>query len=376
MNRIAAIRFGVVVIGCWLLWVLRPVTAPLLGAYLLMLVFAPLHRRWRIRLGSSVAAVACVGLLLFVPPLLALPAMFDFQSLLSHVPIDDVSGGLTDQLHTKLIEIHAGLPDWIKEDLTTEDFDPKKAIMSAQGHIAAAGGAVMSFFGGMFGIISGLMLLPIFLYFLLEGGPWLARIRAELPSSWHPPFDRILPKIEEIMSLYLVSRTKVATYKGIITFLLLLVLNFPGSYALGLSLGALSLLPVLGPLIGFFLLALVGFADGGLTGGGFAGLLTASIIYAALEVLEGYVLIPRMVGRGLGLSDFAVILTVLAGGALMGIFGLVIAVPMVAIGRVLYAEFVRPWMKAENDAPASASVEATATATAASAADSSDSEGT
>jgi predicted PurR-regulated permease PerM len=107
------------------------------------------------------------------------------------------------------------------------------------------------------------------------------------------------------------------------------------------------LLPVLGPLIGFFLLAVVGFADGGITGGGFAGLLTASFIYATLEVLEGYVLIPRMVGRGLGLSDFAVIVTVLAGGALMGIFGLVIAVPMVAVGRVLYAEFVRPWMKSE-----------------------------
>ncbi|MDP7063248.1 MAG: AI-2E family transporter [Planctomycetota bacterium] len=356
MNRIAAIRFGVVVVGCWLLWVLRPVTAPLLGAYLLMLVLAPLHRRWRIRLGSSVAAVACVGLLLLLPPLLALPAIFDFQNLLSHVPIDDVSGGLTQQLYEKLLEIHEGLPAWVKEDLTTEEIDPKKAILSAQSHLAAVGGAMMNFFGGMFGIISGLMLLPIFLYFLLEGGPWLARIRAELPSSWQPSFDRILPKIEDIMSLYLVSRTKVATYKGVITFILLLVLDFPGSYALGLSLGTLSLLPVLGPLLGFFLLALVGFADGGLTGGGFAGLLTATVIYASLEVLEGYVLIPRMVGRGLGLSDFAVIVTVLAGGALMGIFGLVIAVPMVAIGRVLYAEFVRPWMKAEHGPP-----EATAT---------------
>jgi len=340
---------------------LRPVTAPLLGAYLLMLVFTPMHRRWRIRLGSSVSALACVGLLLFVPPLLALPALWDFQNLLSEIPVPEVAvnesgeangasytSGITDVIDRKLTEIRDALPDFIKEDLSTENIDTEKAISAVQKNLVAAGSALQSFFGGVFGILSGLMLLPIFLYFLLEGGPWLARIRGELPPSWHPSFDRILPKIEEIMSLYLVSRTKVATYKGVITFILLLLLGFPGSYALGLSLGALSLLPVLGPLIGFFLLAIVGFADGGITGGGFAGLLTASFIYAALEVLEGYVLIPRMVGRGLGLSDFAVIVTVLAGGALMGIFGLVIAVPMVAIGRVLYAEFVRPWMKSDH----------------------------
>lgn len=346
MNRVAAIRLGVVVAACWLLWVLRPVTAPLLGAYLLMLVFTPLHRRWRIRLGSSVAAVLCVGLLLLVPPLLALPAMWDFQHLLSEIPITD-TGGVTSLLDEKLLAIRDALPKFVTDDFSADDINSKDAIVSVQGHLASAGHAMQSFFGGMFGIISGLLLLPIFLYFLLEGGPWLARIRAELPATWYPSFDRILPKIEEIMSLYLVSRTKVATYKGIITFIVLLLLGFPGSYALGLSLGALSLLPVLGPLIGFFLLAVVGFADGGITGGGFAGLLTASFIYAALEILEGYVLIPRMVGRGLGLSDFAVIVTVLAGGALMGIFGLVIAVPMVAVGRVLYAEFVRPWMKSE-----------------------------
>lgn len=352
MNRTAVIRLLVVIAAAWLLWLLRPVTAPLLGAYLLMLVFLPLHRRWRIRLGSSVAALACVSLLLVVPPILALPAIFDFQNLLAGVPLDDVSGGLTQQVKDKLLEIHGSMPDWVKEDFSAEDIDPKKAITSVQGHLASAWSAVIGFFGGVFGIVSGLLLLPIFLYFLLEGGPWLTRVRNELPATWYPAFDRILPKIEEIMSLYLVSRTKVATVKGIITFLILLLLGFPGSYALGLSLGALSLLPVLGPLIGFFLLALVGFADGGITGGGFAGLTVATVLYAALEVLEGYVLLPRMVGRGLGLSDFAVILTVLAGGALMGIFGLVIAVPMVAICRVLYAEFVRPWMKTDGAAAA------------------------
>lgn len=348
MNLHTAVRLAIVVGVSWLIWLLKSVTAPLLGAYLLMLVFYPLHRRWRIRLGSSVSALTCVALFALVPPLLMLPALFDFQGLLAKVPVDNL-GGLSQQIQDQLLTLRDGLPDWAKENLDPEQLNPENVVGIASEQLSRAGQGLVQFFGGMFGIVSGILLLPIFLYFLLEGGPWLTRIRSELPTPWHASFDRILPRIEKILSLYLVSRTKVATVKGLLTWGILLLLGFPGAYSLGLALGALSLLPVLGPLVGFFLLALVGFADGGMTGGGFAGLITATVIYTALEVLEGYVLIPRMVGRGLGLSDFVVILAVLCGGALMGIFGLVIAVPLVAVGRVLYAEFLRPVMKKENE---------------------------
>ncbi len=353
MSIHTAVRLAIVAGVSWLVWLLRPVTAPLLGAYLLMLVFYPLHRRWRIRLGSSVSALACVGLLVLVPPFLMIPALFDFQNLLAKVPVDDL-GGLSQQLQNHFLALRDGLPTWLQERLDPSQLDPEHAVAVVRDQLNHAGEALVQFFGGIFGIVSGFLLLPIFLYFLLEGGPWLARIRAELPPAWYPSFDRILPRIEKILSLYLVSRTKVATVKGILGFGILLLLGFPGSYSLGLALGALSLLPVLGPLIGYFLLALVGFADGGITGGGFAGLVTATVLYTALELLEGYILIPRMVGRGLGLSDFVVILTVLCGGALMGIFGLVIAVPMVAVGRVLYAEFLRPVMKTDPEESLSA----------------------
>jgi len=350
MNRTNAVRIAVVAGFCWLVWLLRPVTAPLFAAYLLMLVMVPLHRRWRIRLGSSVAALFCVLLTLVLPPLLLLPAMIDFQQLVLRVPIDDL-GGLSAQLQEQLLGLRDSLPSFLQERLDPAELDPAKAIAVIGGYLSAAGGGIVSFFGGVFGIVSGFLLLPIFMYFLLEGGPWLTRLRSELPQGWRPSFDHILPRIEGILSLYLVSRTKVATVKGVLAFLMLLLLGFPGSYSLGLALGGLSLLPVLGPLIAYILLALVAFADGGVTGGGVPGLLVATAIYGALEVLEGYVLLPRMVGRGLGLSDFAVILTVLCGGALLGIFGLLIAVPAVAVGRVLYAEFLRPVMQDVDEKP-------------------------
>ncbi|MGB0685799.1 MAG: hypothetical protein ACPGQD_06430, partial [Planctomycetota bacterium] len=109
MNLVNAVRIAVVLGVCWLAWLLRPVTAPLFAAYLLMLVLLPLHRRWRIRLGSSIAAVCCVLLALVLPPLLLLPAMVDFQQLVMRVPIDDL-GGLSAQIQEQILALRDSLP--------------------------------------------------------------------------------------------------------------------------------------------------------------------------------------------------------------------------------------------------------------------------
>ncbi|HIA38565.1 MAG TPA: AI-2E family transporter [Planctomycetes bacterium] len=344
MRTANLVRALVVLFSLWLIWVLRKVTVPLLGAYLFMLVLQPLQRRLTQKLPNSVAALCCVLVLLIVPIVAFLPAAFDFQHLLSKVPINDL-GGFSTQLRMQFIEWHASLPSWISEMFDPDVFEPQKFIEATGNQIRSAGSGLVIFFGGVFGIISSMVLLPIFLFFLLQGGPWLLRIRRELPASWHPPFDRILPQIEAISTNYLVARVKVAVVKMIITWVVLIILGFPGAYSLAVAVGALSLLPVLGPLVGFLLLAIVGFADGGIVGGGVSGFVVAGVIYVVLEVVEAYVLIPRFVGKGLGLSDFAVILTILCGGALLGILGLVLAVPVVAVSRVLYAEFVRPVMK-------------------------------
>ncbi|HEX9793741.1 MAG TPA: AI-2E family transporter, partial [Planctomycetota bacterium] len=155
--------------------------------------------------------------------------------------------------------------------------------------------------------------------------------------------DRVLPRVQEILSRYFQSRLLVASAKGL-TFLLLLAagrlfLDLPGVYTLALLGGVLSLIPVIGPLIAFLALAGVCFVTEGLT-----GLLFAGGVYAIGETLEGYVFLPRLVGKGIGMGDLAILLAVFCGGTLFGMFGILIAVPAVAVSKVLYHEFLRPVM--------------------------------
>lgn len=351
MSARAAVRLAIVAAVALLIWWLRPVTVPLFAAYLLALALLPLHRRMRRRIGNAFAALVCTLLALLAPALLLLPSVRDVGALVTWVADADVEA-LRAWFADAYASLHARLPDALAERLGALDWSEEqlaeRAGVAAHGMVGV-GRWLAGFFGGVLGIVSFIALLPIFLYYLLEGAPWPARLRGELPKAWHPRYDRLIPRIEEILCSYTRARLIVAAVKALIAWAVLAVAGFPGAYTLALLLGMFSILPVIGPLTAWVVVAAVGLAHGGATGGGFAGLAVATALSAGLEALEGYVLLPRIVGRELGLSDFAVVLAMLGGGILFGFLGVLVAVPMVAVAKVLYAEYLRPVMKAADD---------------------------
>jgi len=333
LGRTSLIRFAVVAGVLLLAWWLRSITVPLMAAWLLSLVLLPLRNRLAPHTGRGLATALSLALALCLPPLLLVPSvLLDGEALASGL---GDTAALARDIQGRLQELAVRF-DLESLEIAREDIEGPLREVPA---LLARGAR---FVGGFVGILSSLLLIPVYTFFLLQGSPWLPRIRAELPPSWHARFDRIAPRIQEILRVFCVSRLLVAAGKGAIYFALLLLAGLPGAWTLALLGGGLSLLPVLGPLIAFAGLAVVAFASQGP-----AGLAWATGIYAVAEIVEGYVLLPRLVGQRLALSDFAVILSVLAGGALFGMFGLLLAVPAVAVGRVLYDEYLRPHMTSE-----------------------------
>ena len=351
MNRLALLRFAISAAAVYLAWALRSVLAPLFAAYLLTLVLQPLHARLARRVGPSLGAVATVLVMILAPLALAAMAWFASADLAEWFSAENTANlqvAVSEQISATIDALPEPLRERFEPDPAERELLVHDGITQTLERLPVALSGVARFFGGAFGIAAGLLLIPVFVYFLLQGAPWLPRLRSEIPPEWQEHFDSVLPPIETILRLYLVSRMKVAAMKGALAFVPLLLLGFPGAFTLAFVLGAFSLMPVLGPLLGLLALGAVAFVDGGVTGGGVPGLLVAITIYAVLEVVEGYILLPRMVGKELGMSDFAVIVAVLCGGALAGILGLVIAIPAVAVGKVLYDEFVRPVMATQK----------------------------
>jgi predicted PurR-regulated permease PerM len=347
MNSRSLLRLAIVAVAVWLIFLLRSIMVPLFTAYLLMLLWMPAHRRFSRVLGPTGAALACMFITVLTPLLLVLATIPDLGHLGSYLADADLEA-LQTWVESTLASLQEKLPgDWM-ERLKERGISSEKALERANDaaqFMVTAGQWLLGFFGGILGVVSFLVLLPIFLFYLLAGAPWLDRLRRELPAHWHERFDRLMPRIEDILCSFLRSRFIVSVVKGVIAFAVLFALGFPGAFTLALLLGIFSILPVIGPFVAFIAVGLVGLVDGGHTGGGLVGLGVAAGLSVSLELLEGYVLLPRIVGKGLGLSDFAVVLAMLFGAALGGFLGVLVAVPVVAISGVLYAEFLRPVMQ-------------------------------
>ena len=123
-------------------------------------------------------------------------------------------------------------------------------------------------------------------------------------------------------------------------------------YALGLGIVGIDLWFLIAVIAGFgSMIPYVGFVVGAILGsimalvtfGDFAHLLQVWLVFAVVQLLEGTVITPKIVGDRVGLSPLVIILAILAGGSLLGILGVFLAVPGAAVIRVLFRHFYR-WL--------------------------------
>jgi len=106
--------------------------------------------------------------------------------------------------------------------------------------------------------------------------------------------------------------------------------------SIGVLAGLLNVIPYFGFLVGFVLSVLLALLDWT----GWGGLIGVLLTFGVVQALEGYVVTPRIVGNKVGLSPVVVIVALLLGGELMGLLGVLLALPLAGISRVLLPDLV------------------------------------
>jgi len=208
--------------------------------------------------------------------------------------------------------------------------------------LRAAGGALwflQRVFGSVLAFLSLTILLPIYTYFLLFE---LERIHGFV-ARYLPRRDRarlvgIGRQIGEVLSNFFRGRLLVALLKGAFYSLALWLAGIDFALLLGMGTGLFSLIPFIGSFAGFvvaMMIAMIEYEVG-------EALLRCGIVFLVAEGLENYVLIPKILGDSLGLHVVVVIFAILAGGASLGMFGLLIALPLTATLVILAREFLLP----------------------------------
>ena len=180
----------------------------------------------------------------------------------------------------------------------------------------------------LLGWIATLTLVPVVLfYLLLDWHALLARIEGAIPRRWAPQAAGMAVEADVLLAQYLRGQLLVMIVLAVYYSAALYFIGLDVALPVGVLTGLLGFVPYLGFGLGL-LLALVAAL---LQFSGWAGLAWVVAIYTLGQLIESFILTPRLVGERIGLHPLAVIFALMAFGELFGFAGVLLALPASAV---------------------------------------------
>ena len=149
--------------------------------------------------------------------------------------------------------------------------------------------------------------------------------------TYKETIEELLTKIDQKVSGFVRGQLTVAVILAVFYALACSLAGLKYGLVIGLLAGMLNIIPMLGSIVGFVLGTSVAYLQSGELM--FTGIIAGIFLFG--QIIEGNFLTPKLVGESVGLHPLWVFFSLMAGGALLGITGMLIAVPVVAICGVL-----------------------------------------
>lgn len=161
-----------------------------------------------------------------------------------------------------------------------------------------------------------------------------------VPQKYRPFVVGLLNDVKDGMNKYFRGQAFVALCVGILFSIGFLIIDFPLAIGLGLFIGILNMVPYL-QIIGFIptiVLAIVKAAD---TGGNFWIIIaSATAVFAIVQAIQDGFIVPRVMGKITGLNPAIILLSLSVWGSLMGMLGMIIALPLTTLMLSYYQRFI------------------------------------
>lgn len=232
---------------------------------------------------------------------------------------------------------------WIRSNLSSLLKGSVEQGQNAAGRIAGLLGRVTY-------LLLLLVLIPFFFYVFSTSWPSVERFGSQLiPKSHTSQIRDLLHKMDRAVSGFVRGRIVVCTTCGILLSLGWWACGVPFWLAVGLLTGLFFIVPFLS-LVGWpVAVALLWIAQSEQPAeqrmAVWAILTWPSVVYLVVQVLESYLLTPVIVGRTTNLSPVWIIVAILAGGILMGLYGMLLAIPAMACLKIIVTDVLMPRVK-------------------------------
>lgn len=191
------------------------------------------------------------------------------------------------------------------------------------------------------------VLALIFLVFYLVQDLDKARHNLTLlfPQIYKENIVHLLSTIDEKVGAYIRGTLMKCLFVGLLTWLGLSVLNMPFALMLGILAGAFNIILYIGPVVATVPALLLSIMPGT------PNILLVLMIYIFVQILDAFVFTPVFLGKATDLSPLTVIIIVLIGGQLMGLLGIILAIPITATLKVLLFHYYLQHRQSEEVPP-------------------------
>lgn len=311
----------------------RIVLVPMLISVALAYMLAPLvswfERRGWSRSASTLLGITAASLMVVLVLIFVIPSVWN-QLNQSYTQAQELweDQARKEALFLRIKQINPQLSTLIEKQVTNYSIKPE-SILSWVGKWLQTG---LFKLVDLTASILDLLLIPFFIYYLLADYRGMRdRVDRLIPPRFRIATTDLMGQINNVLSSYVRNQLLIALAMGAMYSVGFMILRVPLGFTIGMLSGLLNFVPYLGTLIGLGLSIFFVALDGaGL--GRFTGVL---IVFTIVQSVEGYYLTPKLLGSRLNLHPMWVLVGLVIGGNLFGLLGIILAVPVIAIAKVV-----------------------------------------
>jgi predicted PurR-regulated permease PerM len=305
--------------------------------------------RWVAVLLAYLALLVCLALALFY----GVPALIDaIRELIWYVPgllnqaVVWLRGWLTSIRYIKFLDFSADLSPIVDPALEALAGavpsrmlpSPARLLDSVPSAFELARGFATAVLGTVVSAILAFLLTLIYSIYLSVDLPKIGRaVMDVIPPAYRQEAAQLGSAIRQVWIAYLRGQLVLAIVIGVVVGLGTAALGLPGAALLGALAGALEVLPTIGPVAAAVPAIILALIRGStvLPVSNFVFALLVALFYWLVQQLENNIIVPRIIGDAIKVHPILVMAAVVIGASVGGVFGALMAAPVLATGRVL-----------------------------------------
>jgi predicted PurR-regulated permease PerM len=278
-------------------------------------------------LGVLILYIGIICMFLIVAFLVIPRSGSELKKLMTNMPIYlEKASALMDEVYNKYYSTLGDLPPLFQgiQQVVMEN------IVGLE-HMATD--TIKNFIGGILNTFSklvSLILTPILtFYFLVDKDYFKEKLMLLIPKKYRKECRKIFLEIDYSLSKFVRGKIIMSIYVGVTTSIVLFLMGIDFAIVIGFITGIADVIPYIGPFLGFAPAVFFAYLESPIKA------IWVGVFFLFIQWAENNILAPKIIGESTGIHPLIILVSIIIGGGVFGVLGMILAVPVVAVLLIL-----------------------------------------